>query len=589
MVPFEHHYTQGDLLNAIRRAGIEKGDVVSLQVSLGRVGLPEGASNAQDISDLVIDTFLDALGLSGTLIVPTYTYSIGRGEVFEVETTPSSIGEFTEVFRRRPGVIRSRDPMLSSAGIGPGAAAVLREISTSCYGEGSSFDRLKQVGAKICTLGISLYWATFRHHIEEMAAVPFRFKKRFTGLVCEAGVTRKETWTYFAAPLIENCEPIGLPLEKKARAAGLVAVEPVGRGELMCIGAREYFEFGIQELRKDPWLTAKGPPCSLAELVRLEDARVGAAKLNVLLPENPTIAALIDGLSGLPRDIVSEGMDAALAAIETQLPLQIHEYSTGTQFGQAIVPEKWTCREAFLATADGRRIFAYSDDRNHVPPYSLPFKGSVDRQQLIEHLFSSSPESDRVPFRSLLGEGGWGLCCSGKQLGRLHDDRYEVLIDCAQSYGMLKVGESTVSGRSGRTVLVISRLDRRARALQGMAGPAVAIAAMKQLADRAALEPTVRLLLVPGSTGLAAWTVSNEETLSKVAWVIILDAMSTILRPTLLPPSTLLSPLEDETQTVCETISNGRDANAVPSTEVLLEASAELVSLVGSVELGGIR
>ncbi len=171
-----HHYTRDDLLRGIEAAGIRPGDTVSLQVSLGRLGLPFGVDrNYAALSNFVIDAFLKCSALGSTLVVPTYTYSIGRGTVFEVETTPSSIGEFPEVFRCRGNAVRSRDPMMSSAAIGPKAGRVLRDISQSCYGEGSTFHRLRDVDAKICTLGISLYWATFRHHIEEAEnAVSFR-------------------------------------------------------------------------------------------------------------------------------------------------------------------------------------------------------------------------------------------------------------------------------------------------------------------------------------------------------------------------------------------------------------------------------
>jgi aminoglycoside 3-N-acetyltransferase len=211
------------------------------------------------------------------LVVPTYSYSIGRGTVFEVETTPSSIGDFPEVFRRRPNVIRSRDPMMSSAAIGPKAAEVLRNISRSCYGEGSAFHRLRNVNGKICTLGISLYWATFRHHIEEVAAVPFRFAKSFTGIIREHGIDSRETWSYFAAPLVDNCQPSGLALERKTRDKGLVGIAPVGRGEITAIDAGKYFEFGLGELRSNPWLTAKGPPVA-AEVIFKDEPQWWAAR-----------------------------------------------------------------------------------------------------------------------------------------------------------------------------------------------------------------------------------------------------------------------------------------------------------------------
>jgi aminoglycoside 3-N-acetyltransferase len=263
-------YTQNEFVDALSALGITRGSVVSLQVSLGRIGLPEGLpADYHAIATFVINAFLVALGRDGTLIVPTYSYSIGKGEVFDVAETPSRIGEFSEVFRRYPGVTRSRDPMLSSAGIGPRVQDLLGNISRSCFGDGSTFHRLREADARICTFGISLYWATFRHHIEEMAAVPFRFHKQFRGRIRENGHESEETWTYFAAPRLSCCEPNGLPLERLVRTAGLLKVAPLGRGEVMAIRAREYFDIGMEALKRDPWLTAKGPPQEITDADRI--------------------------------------------------------------------------------------------------------------------------------------------------------------------------------------------------------------------------------------------------------------------------------------------------------------------------------
>jgi aminopeptidase-like protein len=236
---------------------------------------------------------------------------------------------------------------------------------------------------------------------------------------------------------------------------------------------------------------------------------------------------MIESLIGLPRDTVSEGFDAALAAIASQLPLRVHQYPTGMEVGSDIVPEKWTCREAFLATEDGQRLFSSTDDTNHVPAYSWPFKGSITRAELLEHLYSGAAESGEVPFVTLLGRRQWGLCCSGRQLGKLHHDRYEVKIDSAFSYGTCKVGENTIVGKSQRSIVLVSRLDRRSEVWRGVAGAVVGIEAMRQLARADVLEYTVRLLLVPGSIGLAAWVDSNAKACSAVSWVVVLDAVST--------------------------------------------------------------
>jgi aminoglycoside 3-N-acetyltransferase len=265
-------YSRTSLANAISEVGVGEGDTVALNVSIGRLGLPEGASDIPGIARLVLDAFHEVIGDSGTLIVPTYTYSIGRGEVYEVETTPSAVGEFTEFSRHQPGSLRSRDPMLSNAGCGPRAEAILRNISRSCCGEGSVFHNLRARDAKICTLGLGLYYATFIQHIEEMSGAPFRMHKNFTGIVMEHGVKSEETWTYYAVPYLANCAPDPLAMEKRAREAGIVRIARVGRGQIMCVDANTYFEFGVRELKRDPWFTAKGPACDRDLMLRHMDA-----------------------------------------------------------------------------------------------------------------------------------------------------------------------------------------------------------------------------------------------------------------------------------------------------------------------------
>ena len=278
-----YHYTRGDLLRAIEGAGIRSGDTVSLQVSLGRLGMPLGVNqNYAALSNFVIDAFLEVLGPQGTLVVPTYSYSIGRGDVFEVETTPSSIGEFPEVFRNRKNALRSRDPMMSSAAIGPGAQDILRDISNHCYGVGSVFDNLTKSDGIICTLGLGMWWATFCHYIERMAGVPFRFDKHFRGIVREKGQEQEEEWVYFAAPRVTNCESNSIALEKRATEHNLIRVAGVGRGEIHAVPAPDYLAFGLDQLRENPWLTAKGPPASPEVIFRDEPQWLSARSVKGL-------------------------------------------------------------------------------------------------------------------------------------------------------------------------------------------------------------------------------------------------------------------------------------------------------------------
>jgi aminoglycoside N3'-acetyltransferase len=520
-------YTQRQLVEGIRRVGIELGDVVSLQVSLGRLGLPEGARTIQDISRIVVAAFEEVLGPSGTLVVPTYSYSIGRNEIFDVEATPSTIGEFTEYFRMLPGVQRSRDPMLSSAARGAKATEIVRGISTSCYGAGSVFDRLRQHGAKICTLGVSLHWATYRHYIEEAAGVPFRFKKRFSGMIREAGHIERESWIYFAAPFLENCAPNGLPLEKAAVEEGLVRVALVGRGELMAIDAREYFDFGLQQLKNDPWLTAKGPPCDLAQMLWLEDRRIGAP----LLPgpaESASPAALAETIASLCRDPISPGIDATFAFLtDCESALRIHCFRSGAEIAGNIVPEKWWCRHAVVSKIEEVPRELLGIGASSVVPYSKSFCGEVSAEELLAHC--SVPFTGGAPSRlpECPDTLPWQLALSRAQLDTIREGIYRIEIDAVSAFGVLKAAEMRVitGNEDGPYILLVARLDQRCGDLIDVFGTIVGLSVMQELKKRSHLPVGIRLLVIASPLALSAWINENPDKLEQCRWAASLDEL----------------------------------------------------------------
>jgi len=506
------HYTHDQLVACIRTVGISAGDIVSLQASLGRMGLPRGVPrDLNAISNFVIDAFLDVLGPTGTLIVPTYTYSIGRGETFEVETTPSAIGEFSEIFRRRPGVTRSRDPMMSTAGIGRKARPILRDLSRECYGRGSVFDNLTRANAVICTLGLGIWWATYCHYIEAVARAPFRFKKVFSGVIREGGEERCEDWIYFAAPYIENCESNSLALEAEARRAGILRIAPIGRAEIMAARTSDLLSVGLAGLKRDPWLTAKGPACEPDELIRLEDRRIGAPTFEVALVPGASMQDMIASTWALPRDPISTGYNAALTALARQVPMTIHRYPTGWEGADFIVPESWTCRCGALESADGATIFSTSNNRLHVASRSYPFDGEVARLDLLRHLHVHPIIADATPHYDLAGKREWGLCCSQQVRQSLTEDHYRVVIDTAFSYGALRIGEVVVEGTSDETVFLCAHLDGPMQVNDGLSGVVVGIDVMRALKQRAKPKFTYRLLIIPEALGSRAYLGDHRQ------------------------------------------------------------------------------
>ena len=95
--------------------------VVVVYSSLSALGFVEGGA-ATVVDALINDVVRDR---GGTLVLPTFSIAgtmaehLRGGHVFDVRTTPSGVGAITEVFRQRPGVLRSVHPTHSVAALGP--------------------------------------------------------------------------------------------------------------------------------------------------------------------------------------------------------------------------------------------------------------------------------------------------------------------------------------------------------------------------------------------------------------------------------------------------------------------------------------
>jgi aminoglycoside 3-N-acetyltransferase len=178
----------------------------------------EGGS-AQEKVDTVLSGLADTVP-EGVLVMPTFTYSFCNDEEFDVEETPSTVGVLSERFRRLPGVRRTADPIFSSAVRGAMPERLFAVGDVDCFGEDSLFGLLREARAKIVFFGAGFEFCTFVHHVEQRLAVPYRFPKKFPGVVTSGGERREVTATYYVRSLDEDVESFLDPLADELVANG---------------------------------------------------------------------------------------------------------------------------------------------------------------------------------------------------------------------------------------------------------------------------------------------------------------------------------------------------------------------------------
>lgn len=164
-------HTHLSLLKQMERMGIDRRGTLLVHSSFKSIGEVEGGAEA------VLDVLSDYMK-EGLLVLPTHTWSYidAQNPRFSVLESPSCTGILPELFRRRPGVIRSWHPTHSVAALGADAASFTagdERWDTPCA-RGSVYGKLLDREAQIMLLGVDLRRNTFIHGIEEWVDIPGR-------------------------------------------------------------------------------------------------------------------------------------------------------------------------------------------------------------------------------------------------------------------------------------------------------------------------------------------------------------------------------------------------------------------------------
>jgi aminopeptidase-like protein/aminoglycoside N3'-acetyltransferase len=519
-------YSREDIVNALQKLGIVRGDIVYFSTGFGFLGQAEGVESSEELNQLFFDSIREVLGREGTILVPTFSYTIGRSlasepAVFDPVETKSETGPFTEFFRQQSGVNRSLDPMVSVSGIGPGFKELITDLPPTSYGADSIFDRLTTKNAKICNIGLGTNWVPFIHHADWLTKVSYRHDKLFFGEIRDGNRLYRQAWVY-AVPTSRSYTTLhGRQLGELAENAGIWKWVPLGRGRAYTASYKDLFDFTLEKLKENRWLTENAPSPEFRsgerkyEIFKLDSTR---AQKRISFKDD------LPSLYSLSRHALSGGIDEAFELISNWTPITVYQYPTGMNCLDWIIPEKWHCNEACLKTVRDEVVFSSKTEPFHAMSYSLPFEGEVSRDHLFKHLHTSKLIQQAIPVKQALLNRDWGLCCSQITKNSLEEERYRVIIDSGFSSGAMKVGEVVCSGRTKDTIILCAYLDGPGQANETLSGVLIGLNVFNSL-QNINTQYTYRLLILSGPAGFASWTSQNKELMSSVIGVLNLRCL----------------------------------------------------------------
>ena len=251
-------YNRDSLREALSEIGIKKGDNLFIHSNIGFFGRMQEASSADDLCKEFIEALKNAVSDTGTIVLPTFSYSFCHGEAYNPKETKSDCGILTTYSYEKAGFNRSLDPNFSIAAWGENANFYVDNPTNESFGKGSFWERLLKTGGKLVCMNMDC-GSTFVHYAERSFSVSYRYNKAFNGEIIMGDDSIQRDYAVHYVNDGGDDAPFFGRLDKKCREAGLCKTTNLGKGTMLSIDINMYYDLIINELDREPrFLTVGG-------------------------------------------------------------------------------------------------------------------------------------------------------------------------------------------------------------------------------------------------------------------------------------------------------------------------------------------
>ncbi|EAI4080534.1 aminoglycoside N(3)-acetyltransferase [Campylobacter jejuni] len=242
-------YTQKDLTNALENIGIKNGDIICVHSEIYNFGIP--LLPIKDFLNALLECLFEVIGKEGTLIMPTFTYSFCKNEVYDKLNSKCTVGALNEFFRKQQGVKRTNDPIFSFAVKGFKENIFLKNYK-SCFGSNSVFDKLTKHKGKVVLFGNKHLGITYTHYIEETMQVSYRYYKIFKGkTIDENKKIKKKEIIYFVRDLNQHSIANRNKILNICEKNNISTTTSLGGAEILALQTELFFKYFTKIMKRN--------------------------------------------------------------------------------------------------------------------------------------------------------------------------------------------------------------------------------------------------------------------------------------------------------------------------------------------------
>ena len=370
-----YYYYKRDIYSCLKKLGLKKGSSAYFTTSLGMFGILVDKKKGEDLNKIFFNIIKKIIGPKGNIIVPTYSYTFkGFGfeeNTYDLKKTKSEIGPFPNFFLKQKGVIRSIDPMMSMAGVGPKVKKLFYNLPHSSFGKDCVYERLLKIKNFLnISLGLGPNWTPFNHYADELQKVEYRYKKLFFGKIKTSNIKKNIFWVFTVRPsspcATANSHKVGNLAEKKKIWNSL----KLGRAMIYLSNYKKYFLFTRKLQKKNPWILAQGPKCNI-----LKSEKKKFHSKNIItqsLEPKKNIEEIIKYFNKFQIQEFNDNCKNFHKFIKKKYKTNIFKFSTGFEAYDWIIPErKELIKKKLIFGMDESLVSEFSNFKNNEHGWNL--------------------------------------------------------------------------------------------------------------------------------------------------------------------------------------------------------------------------
>lgn len=245
-----------------------------------------------------------------------------------------------------------------------------------------------------------------------------------------------------------------------------------------------------------------------------------------MITQKQEIDEYLARLFPITRSITGNGNRQTLNILSEIIPLQIHEYNTGTRVYDWEIPNEWNIKDAWIKNPKGEKVVDFKQCNLHVVGYSTAIHAKMKLAELKNNLHYFTQQPDVIPYRTSYYTKTWGFCVSyNSYLNNFsEDEEYEVYIDAELKPGSLTLADYVLKGTSATEYLLSTYICHPSMANDNLSGVIVAAFLARELSNRQ-LKNSYRFVFAPETIGTITYCATHEDEMKKISGGLVFSCM----------------------------------------------------------------